>query len=52
MATVIGEDLPGAVQRLRSEVDGDLLVTGSATLVETLIEHDLVDELRLMLFPG
>ena len=32
-------------------VDGDILVHGSARLVQTLIEHDLVDELRLMVFP-
>jgi dihydrofolate reductase len=50
-STVIGEDVPGAVARLRSEVDGDLLVAGSVALVTTLLEHDLVDELRLMVFP-
>src|SRR6476646_2918737 len=51
-STVIGGDVPGAVRRLRSEVDGGLLVAGSATLVQTLLEHDLVDELRLMVFPA
>ena len=35
----------------RSEQDGDIVVPGSARLVQTLIEHDLVDELRLMVFP-
>jgi dihydrofolate reductase len=50
-STVIGEDVPGAVRRLRSEVDGDLVVAGSASLVATLLQHDLVDELRLMVFP-
>ena len=33
------------------EVDGVILVAGSAQLVQGLIEHDLVDELRLMVFP-
>jgi dihydrofolate reductase len=36
----------------RSEVDGDLLVAGSATLVGTLLKYQLVDELRLMVFPA
>ena len=49
----------GAQRRLRrrhragckQEVDGVILVAGSAQLVQGLIEHDLVDELRLMVFP-
>ncbi|MGA8927724.1 MAG: dihydrofolate reductase family protein, partial [Solirubrobacterales bacterium] len=36
---------------LRDETDGNILVAGSATLVKTLLENDLVDELRLMVFP-
>jgi len=39
------------VQKLKDEVDGVILVAGSAQLVQGLIEHDLVDELRLMVFP-
>ena len=39
------------VRRLRDESDGDILVAGSQTLVHSLFEHDLVDELRLMIFP-
>ena len=39
------------MQRLKEQVDGIILVAGSCTLVHTLIEHDLVDELRLMVFP-
>ena len=35
----------------RSETDGTILVAGSGTLVRTLLEADLVDELRLMVFP-
>jgi dihydrofolate reductase len=39
------------VEDLRAEDGGDLLVAGSASLVAALLEHDLVDELRLMSFP-
>jgi dihydrofolate reductase len=49
--TVLSGDLAKAVAELREEVDGVVLVAGSATLVQTLLEHDLVDELRLMVFP-
>jgi dihydrofolate reductase len=37
--------------KLKDETDGVILVTGSGTLVRTLLEADLVDELRLMVFP-
>ena len=50
-STVIRGDLAEAVGRLREEVDGDILVNGSGHLVRALLEHDLVDECRLMLFP-
>ncbi len=46
-----GDDLPGLVARLKQQYDGDILVQGSATLVTSLREHDLVDEYRLMLHP-
>jgi dihydrofolate reductase len=36
---------------VKEEVDGDILVAGSAALVQGLIAADLLDELRLMLFP-
>ena len=39
------------VARLRREQDGDIVVHGSPQLVQTLIENDLVDEYRLMVFP-
>ena len=39
------------VAQKREELDGVMLVAGSAQLVQGLLEHDLVDELRLMVFP-
>jgi dihydrofolate reductase len=51
-STVIAPgDLAGEVSRLKEEVDGDIVVHGSAQLAQALIEHGLVDELRLMVFP-
>ena len=49
--SVLSGDPAAAIAQARDEVDGILLVAGSATLVQTLVEHDLVDELRLMVFP-
>ena len=48
---VISENVPEEVAKLKDETDGDILVAGSGTLVETLLANDLVDELRLMVFP-
>ena len=42
----------GDIDDLKAEGGGDILVAGSASLVATLLEHDLVDELRLMIFPS
>jgi dihydrofolate reductase len=50
-STVLRDDLPAAVARLRDTHAGDILVPGSARLVGALVQHDLVDELRLMVFP-
>lgn len=41
----------GEIGRLKKEVEGDILVAGSATLVRSLAEHALVDRYRLMVFP-
>ncbi len=49
--TVVRGDLPEVVAQLKRTYDGDILVAGSATLVEGLREHDLVDEYRLMVHP-
>jgi dihydrofolate reductase len=49
--TVISEDVPGAVAKLKEQYEGDIVVHGSAQLAQTLLDNDLVDELRLMVFP-
>ena len=49
--TVVSENVPAAIATLKEDTAGTILVAGSATLVATLLEADLVDELRLMLFP-
>jgi dihydrofolate reductase len=48
---VISGDVVDAIKRLKGETNGTILVAGSGTLVQTLLEADLVDELRLMVFP-
>jgi dihydrofolate reductase len=50
-STVLEGDLVDEVSKLRQGPDGDIVVHGSAQLVQALIEHDLVDEVRLMVFP-
>jgi dihydrofolate reductase len=50
-STVLEGDVTEAVANLRQQLDGDIVVHGSAQLVQFLLEHDLVDELRLMVFP-
>jgi dihydrofolate reductase len=49
--TVLDGDLASAVAELRDKHDGDVVVHGSAQLVQWLLDNDLVDELRLMVFP-
>jgi len=51
-STVIAPgDLASEVARIKDELDGDIVVHGSAQLAQALIEQGLVDELRLMVFP-
>ena len=50
-STVISDDVAGEVSKLKQQPGGDILVNGSVQLVRTLMESDLVDEYRLMVFP-
>lgn len=50
-ATVLGGEVVNEVSKLKQEFDGRIVVYASRQLVRTLIEHDLVDELRLMIYP-
>jgi len=47
----VKDDVAAEVRRLKEQYDGELQVHASATLLKTLIEHDLVDEYRLLVFP-
>src|SRR4051812_45093242 len=49
--TVLRGDVADEVAKLKQEQEGDIVVHGSAQLVQTLLDNDLVDELRLMVFP-
>jgi len=48
---VLKGDIAGEITRLKAQEGGPILVAGSRTLVHTLMEHNLVDEYRLMIFP-
>jgi len=48
---LLGKDVPDAVRRLKAETHGELQVTGSSKLLQTLIANDLVDEFHLWQFP-
>ena len=50
-STVLKGDVLNEVSALKQHIDGDIVIAGSFQLVRTLIEHDLVDELRLKIFP-
>jgi len=50
-ATVLKGDAVSEVARLKQELSGEILIYASYELGRTLVEHDLVDELRLMIFP-
>ena len=50
-STVLEGDVVAAVSKLKQELDGEIVVPGSHQLGRTLFEHDLVDELRLVVFP-
>jgi dihydrofolate reductase len=50
-STLIQGDVSKAVAELKEQSGGEIQVTGSGDLIQTLIEHDLVDEYRLWVFP-
>ncbi len=50
-STVLKGEVVNEVSKLKQELDGDIVVYASRQLVHTLMEHDLVDELRLMVYP-
>ena len=50
-STVLRGDVATEVSKLKQELDGEIVVPGSRQLAHTLLEHDLVDEVRLVVFP-
>ena len=50
-STVLEGDVADAVSKLKQDVDGEITVHGSCQLAQALLQNDLVDELRLMVFP-
>jgi dihydrofolate reductase len=49
--TILKGDIVTEVSKLKEELDGEIVIPASYQLGHTLIEHDLVDELRLMVYP-
>jgi dihydrofolate reductase len=49
--TIIRDDVVGAVRALKAQPGGNILMDGSSQLVHTLVEHDLIDELHLLVYP-
>ena len=49
--TVLEGEVLLAVAKLKEQLNGDIVVHGSPQLVQSLLEHDLIDELRLMVYP-
>jgi dihydrofolate reductase len=50
-STVLKGDVASEVSKLKEDIHGEILVYASYQLARTLLEHDLVDELRLVIFP-
>ena len=50
-SNLLGQDVPTSIKELKEEDGGTIVVLGSGNLVQTLIEHDLVDEYALMIHP-
>jgi dihydrofolate reductase len=51
-ATVVKGDVVDEVSKIKTQHDGNIVIFASYELIATLVEHDLVDELRLIVFPG
>ncbi len=49
--TVVGTDPVAAAERLKQDIDGEIVIHGSVSVVQALLEAGLVDELRLMVYP-
>jgi dihydrofolate reductase len=49
--TVLRDDVVDEVSKLKQELDGEIVIAASFQLWHTLMQHDLVDELRLMIYP-
>ena len=50
-STIINNNIPAEIKKVKEQEGHDILVAGSAALVQMLMEHNLVDELRLMVYP-
>jgi dihydrofolate reductase len=50
-STVIGENIPGEVSKLKQQSGNDILIGGSCALATSLMEHDLIDEIRMLVHP-
>jgi dihydrofolate reductase len=50
-STIVSGDVPARLEEIRDGIDGDLVITGSATLVRSLLDAGLLDELRLLVHP-
>jgi dihydrofolate reductase len=50
-STVVRGDIPREIAKLKEKQEGDIVVHGSGRLVQTLLQNDLVDEMRLMVYP-
>jgi dihydrofolate reductase len=51
-STILKGEVANEVSKLKQELDGEIVVYASCQLVRTLMEHGLVDELRLTVYPG